>query len=260
MGEPRNVFDEAIENWTAEQAFPWNRLKYDLVRANLLRHFGRPGGRMLDAGGGNGLDAIPLAVLGFEVHLVDSSPAMLAEAERYADAMGVKERVRLYQAPLEALPKMAADEAFDMVVCHNVMQYVADVPTLLAALTGRLKSGGLLSLVSLNRYSIPYKTAFFEGDLDKARGQLDARTVQVYLFDAAATCYTAHEAGDLARQAGLVVEADYGIRCLADYWGSNEQKLDPEIFARLARLEADLSERHPYKLLARFFQVVARKP
>jgi S-adenosylmethionine-dependent methyltransferase len=177
-----------------------------------------------------------------------------------AGAAGVAERVHLQHAALDVAAVQAAGEAFDLVLCHNVLQYVPDGQALLTALAGRLRSGGLLSLVSLNRFSIPYKTAFFEGDLDKALAQLDTRTVKVYLFDATVTCYSAQEAGDWLRQAGLAVEADYGIRCLADYWGSNEQKLNPDTFARLAALEAALAERHPYKLLARFFQVVARKP
>ena len=260
MEESTNVFDAAIENWKLEQALPPNRLKYDLIRAHLLRHYGQPSGRVLDAGGGNGNDSIPLAELGFEVELVDSSPAMLAEAARNAAGVGVQHRVHLHQASLEEAPAVLMDQAFDLILCHNVMQYLPDVPGVLAKLAGLLKSGGVLSLVSMNRYAVPYKTAFFEGDLDKALGQLDARTVQVYLFDATVTCYTAEEASHLLRQAGLVVEGDYGIRCLGDYWGTNEQKMDPEIFGRLARLEAELTGRHPYKLLARFFQVVARKP
>jgi S-adenosylmethionine-dependent methyltransferase len=259
MDPASSVFGDALENWKAEQAMPWNRLKYDLVRAHLLRHLGHATGRVLDAGGGNGLDSVPLAELGFEVDLVDSSPAMLAEAGRSAAAAGVADRVHLRHAGLDDAAAILAGQAFDVVLCHNVMQYLPDVPGVLAQLAGALKSGGVLSLVSLNRYSIPYKTAFFEGDLAKAQGQLDTRTVKVYLFDATAACYSAEEAGDLLRQAGLVVEGDYGIRCLGDYWGNNEQKLDPEVFGQLARLEAALAERHPYKLLARFFQVVARK-
>ncbi len=260
MAESNNVFDEAVETWTAEQALPWNKLKYDLVRGFVLRHFDRPNGRVLDAGGGNGLDSIALAERGYEVDLVDSSPAMLAEAERNARAAGVQRLVHLHPAPLDEAVESLAGAQFDLVLCHNVIQYLPDAPGVLARLAGALKPGGVLSLVSLNRHSVPYKTAFFEGDLDKALAQLDARTVKVYLFDATAHCYTAEEAADLLRQAGLAVEADYGIRCLGDYWGSNEQKLDPEIYGRLARLEAALAERHPYKLLARFFQVVARKP
>jgi S-adenosylmethionine-dependent methyltransferase len=260
MGDAANVFDAGIDNWKIEQALPWNQLKYDLVRDHLLRHFGHASGRLLDAGGGNGLDSVPLAELGFDVDLVDSSPAMLAEAGRYAADAGVPDRVRRHLASLDEAATRLEGQAFDVVLCHNVMQYLPDVPGVLATLAGLLKPGGIMSLVSLNRYSIPYKTAFFEGDLDKARNQLDMRTVRVYMFDATVMCYTAAEASDLLQQAGLVVEGDYGLRCLGDYWGSNEQKLDPEVFGRLRRLEADLAGRYPYKLLARFFQVVARKP
>ncbi len=261
MGVTPDIFDQAIENWKTEQTLPWNQLKYDLVRAHLLRHFGSASGRVLDAGGGNGLDSVPLAQMGFEVEIIDSSAAMLAEAERYAIAAGVRDRVHLRHASLDDVA-VCAEDSFDLALCHNVLQYLPPerVPGVVAGLARLLRRGGLLSLLSLNRYSNPYKIAFFEGDLDKARAELDARMVHVYLFDALVPCYTAQEADELLRQAGLVVEADYGIRCLCDYWGTNEQKMDPAVFARLARLEAALAERHPYKLLARFFQVLARKP
>jgi hypothetical protein len=40
-----------------EQERPWSRLRYKLVQANLARHIGQGGLlRVLDAGGGNGLD------------------------------------------------------------------------------------------------------------------------------------------------------------------------------------------------------------
>jgi S-adenosylmethionine-dependent methyltransferase len=260
MGEPQNVFDAAIEGWKTEQALPWNGLKYELARANVQRHLARANGRVLDAGGGNGLDSVPLAELGFDVEIVDSSQAMLAEAARYAASVGVQHRVHLHHAGLDEAAAVTAGRPFDLILCHNVMQYLPDVPGVLAKLGGLLEAGGLLSLVSLNRYSIPYKTAFFENNLEKALGELDARTTRVYLFDATVTTYTSEEASDLLRQSGLAIEADYGLRCLTDFWGTNEQKFDPETFERLAQLEAALAGQHPYKLLARFFQVIARKP
>ena len=44
-----------------------------------------------------------------------------------------------------------------------------------------------------------------------------------------------------------------------DYWGDNERKAEPNTLAQLEELEFALSAEYPYKLLARFFQVVARK-
>ena len=57
----------------------------------------------------------------------------------------------------------------------------------------------------------------------------------------------------------LVLERQYGIRCLYNYWGTNELKQDSEIYAKLKRLEMELTGREPYSLTARQFQLVARK-
>jgi len=52
---------------------------------------------------------------------------------------------------------------------------------------------------------------------------------------------------------------NYGVRCMVDYWGDNERKTEPNTLAQLEELEFVLSAEYPYKLLARFFQVIAQK-
>ena len=49
------------------------------------------------------------------------------------------------------------------------------------------------------------------------------------------------------------------MRCVCDYIPGNEIKSDPAFFAYLERLEYAMSDKYPYYLLARFFQVIARK-
>ena len=41
--------------------------------------------------------------------------------------------------------------------------------------------------------------------------------------------------------------------------GDNERKAEPEMLAHLEELELALSPEYPYKLLARYFQVIAKK-
>ena len=89
--------------------------------------------------------------------------------------------------------------------------------------------------------------------------ELDARSTRAIIFDVTLRAYSAEEVGEMLESAGCVVEQDYGVRCICDYWGDNELKSDPRVFAQLEQLEFALTERHPYKLLARYFQVVARK-
>jgi S-adenosylmethionine-dependent methyltransferase len=71
--------------------------------------------------------------------------------------------------------------------------------------------------------------------------------------------YTPEELSTLLTQHGYHVAAYYGIRCLCDYWGDNQRKADPAIFAQLQRLEFALTDRHPYNLLARYLQIIATR-
>jgi len=136
---------------------------------------------------------------------------------------------------------------------------VEDLPGLLRDLVAALKPGGLISIVSINRFSIPYRVAFLRGDLAEALAQLDARRQQAITFDAPMTGYSAAEVMDMLTTTGCAIEQDYGLRCVCDYWGNNELKADPAIFQQLEALEFAMTDKHPYKLLGRYFQVIARK-
>jgi S-adenosylmethionine-dependent methyltransferase len=116
-----------------------------------------------------------------------------------------------------------------------------------------------MSLISINRYSQSYHAAFLRGDLAEALSQLDARDMKAHIFDTVMTNYSVEEIGDMLNHIGCPIEQDYGLRCLCDYWGDNERKLDPAIFEQLERLEYALTDRYPYKLLARYYQIIACK-
>ena len=253
------TFDDSIARWMKEQDTPWGRLKYKLTQSNLAKHLRAGPLRILDAGGGNGLDSIPLAEQGHRVDLVDFSHEMLADAQKRAAQTNADRRIALHHANLAEIPSLFTGQEFDLVLCHNVVQYIDDVPTLLRNLASLLQVGGLISVISVNRYSVPYHAAFIGDNLADALAKLETRNVKAYLFDATLTTYTAEEICAFLRDAGCKVEQDYGIRCMCDYWGDMERKLRPEVFEQIEQLEFALTDKHPYKLLARYFQVVARK-
>jgi hypothetical protein len=58
---------------------------------------------------------------------------------------------------------------------------------------------------------------------------------------------------------GCALLGHYGIWCITPYWGDNARKADPVIYRKLERLELALSSRHPYNLLGRYYQIIARK-
>lgn len=259
MSTTATEFDDKIAKWKQEMDLPWAKLKYKLGQANLAKHLGQNQMNILDAGGGNGLDSIPFAIQGHNVHLVDYSQEMLSDAQNRAVQENVQRRFTTHLADVRNIPALFSESQFDLILCHNVLQYIDDVPALLYNFSKLLKPDGVVSIVSINRYSTPYHAAFLDNNLVEALAKLNTRTSKAKIFDAVMTSYCADEINVLLKNIGVVPEGDYGIRCICDYWGDNARKLDPVIFEQIERLEFALTEMHPYKLLARYFQVVARK-
>jgi S-adenosylmethionine-dependent methyltransferase len=243
-----NAFDQRIEHWKGEQQTPWAQLKYRLVADTLRAALPPALAQILDAGGGNGVEALALARDGYTVTLLDSSAAMLAEAQQAAAAAGLGERCAFIQGDLGQLAEHVALGSFDAALCHNVVQYVADVPQLVADLAATLRPNGLLSLLSVNRHSAPYQAAFLHHD----------RQQVATIFNAPMTLFTADEVAEILEGQGYTVVAHVGIRCICDYWGTTEEKLRPEVMAQIEALERRLMHRSPYKDLARYYHLIAR--
>jgi S-adenosylmethionine-dependent methyltransferase len=260
MNTPAAAFDNSMEQWIKENNLPWMKLKTDLGLSNLRKHLPGNSLRILDAGGGSGYDALPLAREGHRIDLADYSEAMLKTARIDAESEGLLERIRFHRADVLELDRLFPQLAFDAVLCHNVLQFVGDLPNLLSVLSRALLPGGVLSLISPNRHSMPYRKAFLDKDLDEAFRDIGARNFQNMIFNTAVTEYSAGEIRDMLPAAGLDFTAHYGIRCIADYWGDNETKLRPEVWEKITKLEYALTDKEPYNLLARFWQIIARKP
>jgi hypothetical protein len=106
---------------------------------------------------------------------------------------------------------------------------------------------------------LPYQAAFLEQDLDKAFELLEPSDQYNAVFDIQAHEFRPDEVIDWLSSLGFSLEKHYGIRCLYNYWGTNELKQSSAVQEKLKRLEIELTERHPYNLMARQFQLIARK-
>jgi len=261
LSEHKESFEAAVPSWKLEQDKPWNRFGYQLIEHNLKKHIpmDSPPLRVLDAGGGNGLDSLRLARMNHHIDLVDISQQMLNDARANAALAGVTNRVVTHAIDVFGIGDEFAQNEFDIVLCHNVIQFVDEVKPLLEILARVLKPGGFLSLISTNQYSLPYQAAFLEHDLDKAFELLDHNAGYNPVFDIHAHEFRADEVIEWLATMGLVIEKHYGIRCLYNYWGTNKLKQSSQIYDKLKKLEFELTERYPYQLTARQFQLIARK-
>lgn len=257
MTVPNNS-KSTLEAWREWQAAPWGRLFYTIARLNLHRQLQTPPLRILDIGGGNGLDAVHLAQCGHHVTLVDVSADMIAAARDYALMQQVEHQVLCHQADVSELASLDLAPAFDMVLCHNVLQYIADPAQLFQSLATCLKANGYLSIIGANRYSESFSLALQHLDLEEAYAQLETSSRPSGVFGKAMHLYSPEDVTQILQTLGCTLVGQYGIRCLIDYLPNNDLKQDPTFFSRLEQLECAMTDKYPYYLLARYFHLVAR--
>lgn len=145
--------------WDPDGAFrPLHRLnpvRLAYIRDKVIAHFGRAPGRqrplaglrLLDIGCGGGLIAEPMARLGAEVVGLDASDRNIAVAR--AHAAEAELAIDYRTAAAENLA--AAPERFDVVLCLEIVEHVADLDGFLAAAAALVRPGGVLIAATLNR-------------------------------------------------------------------------------------------------------------
>ncbi|MCE7009816.1 class I SAM-dependent methyltransferase [Kibdelosporangium philippinense] len=234
-------------DWQEWRESPWGRLRYSLAEANLARHLPAGPLKILDLAGGDGGDAVRLAARGHDVTVVDRSTDMITKAR----ASGLT----CVTADVHDLP--AGLGGFDVVLCHNLLQYVPDPAHTLNIAKELLVRDGLLSVIVLNQHAAPLTTAIRKLDLTAALAALDTNKARTELFDTDITLFTAEKIIGLLDDCELV--GHYGIRSVSDYIVDDDRKRDPEFFAELERLELAVTDRVPYKHIARMCQLIGRK-
>lgn len=262
-GPTRDTFGAAIAAWRQWQDAPWGRLRYTLAEHNLRRHMpdlgaGRPL-RILDVAGGNGVEAVRLAAAGHEVTVVDYSAEMLSSARNLATGTGLGHRVTCIESDVAKLGDVVEPASYDLVLCHNLLQWVPDVESTLTTVLQPLRHDGLLSVLAANAHSEPLRTAVRDMDLAAALESLDAVRHFAQTFSTQVFPRTAEEVTGVLKTLGLSVLGHYGIRSVCDYIPDDERKYDATFFAELERLEIALSDRMPYILTARLFHLIARR-
>jgi ubiquinone/menaquinone biosynthesis C-methylase UbiE len=167
------------EKYAAYLKTPAGRLRSELAWENLRRFLPRDAAKhqALDVGGGTGSASVQLAVLGHEVVLVDSSDQMLRIARQDADACSVTPRISFCHAETGQLRELFAAESFDVVVCHNLLEYSEVPSTTVCDIAHVLRKNGVFSVLVRNRAGEVLRDAVKTGEWKLANANLTAETV-----------------------------------------------------------------------------------
>jgi S-adenosylmethionine-dependent methyltransferase len=253
-------FQSGANEYAAYLETPEGRLRSDLAFANLqdfLPLQAKPSLCALDLGCGTGAAAVRLARLGIHVTLLDFSPAMLDIANRAAREAGVTDKVVLQDGDVTQLENLFHARSFDVILCHNILEYCDDPSAVLHAAARALRdSSAILSVLVRNQAGEVFKAAIQAGDLAAAENGLTAEWGQESLYKGRVRLFTSDSLRAMMAEASLAAIAERGVRVLADY-------LPPRVsrtadYERIFELERKLGRRPEYAAVSRYTHCLAR--
>jgi SAM-dependent methyltransferase len=216
---------------------PWGKMFYDLLFEQLnISQF--PKLKILDFGSGLGVTANHYAAL-HDVTAIEPNEEMINNS--------IKENnYRQIQGGIEKLIDFE-NKSFDIVFCHNVLEYIKNKEPIISELLRVLKSGGILSVVKHNRVGRVIGTAVFKNDPKKALSLLDENANDKHIYLGTQYIYSNDYVSALADENGGRVKAIYGIRAFYALGQDNSVKYTDEWYANMLALENAVANIDDYK-------------
>jgi len=239
----------------ARTAVVWSALR--AVLAERVAETGRARLDIVDAGGGTGNFAVPLAELGHTLTVVDPSPDSLAALERRAAEAGVT--VRGIQGDAADVAQLLPEGTADLVLCHSVLEYVEDPAAALAALARLLRPGGVISVLAANAVSAVLHRAI-AGRFDEALRALADPAGRWGDRDPVPRRFTRDALTALLTKAGFTVVETHGVRVFADLVPSRLVDTEPGAADALIELEEAAAAHPALRDVATQLHLLARAP
>jgi S-adenosylmethionine-dependent methyltransferase len=237
------------------------RLRSDLAFANLqdfLPQQAEQPLRALDLGCGTGATAVRLARLGIDVTAVDCSAAMLDIAQRAALEGGVAEKIVVKHGEAAQLASLFPARSFDVILCHNILEYVDDPGAVLRDAARALRgSSAIVSVLVRTQAGEVLKAAIRAGDLDEAENGLMAEWGEESLYGGRVRLFSNDSMQRMLKAASLTLMVERGVRVVADYLPPAVSR-DAE-YQRILELERKLGMRPEFAAVARYRQCLARR-
>lgn len=234
---------------------PRTAVVWEVLTQLLDEHAAASGGgiAVVDLGGGTGGFAVPLAELGHDITVVDESVDALATLERRASEHGVA--VRAVQGDAGDLGASVTAATVDLVLCHNVLEYVDDPAETLAAVHTALRPAGAVSVLAPNRAAAVLHRAL-GGRFAEARRVLDDERGTWGGGDPMPRRFALDELAGLLTGAGFTPGAAHGVRVFADLVPGGVAEGEPGGAAELLALEQTAAEHAELRAMATQLHVV----
>jgi S-adenosylmethionine-dependent methyltransferase len=237
-----NDFTAYLENMKK----PWSVMYYRLVWEQLSQI---NNSKILDFGSGLGITANHLAMNNGVVAIepnTDMAEMRMCE-NSYQQIIGNIEQL-----------KQQEDNSFDVVVCHNVLEYAKERKEIFREFYRVLKPNGIISIVKHNHVGRIMQKAIFENNLDEAISLLDGGTANVMNFGQI-DYYDTNDVIEWIGDIDVNIEKVLGIRTFFALHPNNEIRYDPIWQEKMFELEMKVSDIDDYIKISFYNHILLRK-
>lgn len=236
-----------IENYRKMVEQPWGKMFYEL----LFRQLNIPENkrlRILDFGAGFCITAD---------HYAQFHDVIALEPNEEMRSLRIKnDGYTLIEKGLEGL-KGSADASFDIVFCHNVLEYADDKERILKELVRVLKPSGKLSIVKHNLYGRVMANAVLSDDPKSALELLKNDESENSMFGRR-DVYSNDWLEDILK-GKMSLENIYALRVFFGLSSNNEIKYTDEWYNSMIELETKAYSVDEYKKVAFFNHLIFEK-
>ena len=222
----------------------WERLFKKIVWKQLGDMEGK---KILDFGSGEGITANHFAEKN-DVTAIEPSKEMLSNAWKdyeYTQIVGDVNALSAFK-----------NETFDMIICHNVLEYIDDKAAVIKALARVLKKDGIISIVKHNRAGRVMQMAVLLDDFEKANEILDGKDSTASKFGT----IRYYEDNDITKWEPQITISDIlGIRTFWDLQQNQQKHGDEAWQEKMLQLELRVSQMREYKNIAFFHHLLLKK-
>lgn len=237
---------DAIKNYRSMVDQPWGRMFYEMIYKQLdLSDCKKL--KILDFGAGFCITAD---------HYAKSHDVTAVEPNDEMRALRVGDNpYTLVGGGIDYLRDLDAD-SFDLVICHNVLEYADDKEAILKHLVRVTKPGGILSVVKHNLYGRVMATAVMSDDPKTALSLLD-QGAENSMFGKR-DVYSNEWITDLLKDEMTLIDT-YGIRTFFGLSSNNDIKYTDDWYQSMLELETKACSMDEYRKVAFFNHLIFAK-
>lgn len=250
-------FDDLVEHFSHKiYQSEKGRLRLDVIWHLLGTHLPKleqgPPLRILDLGCGLGQLGLRLAALGHHVTFTDLSVRMLEQVKNSCLSENLSGQVDFVHAPLQELPTLLSPD-YDLVLCHAVMEWMAEPQQAISSVSKLLAPGGTLSLTFYNLAALIFRN-LIRGNLRKVKFGSHGGDPGSLTPDNPLQLQTVV---DWLEHANYEVRSVAGVRCFFDYM---ERPARERIsYEDLLEMELLHCQQPPYAQLGRYIHLLCCK-